>query len=394
MTYPIIQLKKDQDRRIQAGHSWIYSNEIDISVTPLKQFTAGELVLVSTNQGKKIGIAYINPQTLLCARLLTRHINEIIEIQFFQTRILNALKRRQRIFTTPYYRLVFGESDGLPGLIIDRYNDVLVGQINTAGMERFKDIITEALINILSPKHLLWRNDSSYRELEGLNLYTEIGYGEAKSHCIIEENNTLFNIPLIEGQKTGWFYDHRFSRQRISTYAQDKTILDVFSYVGGFGIQLAKHGARQVTCIDSSEKALNLIKENAKLNQLEDKIHTQHADAFKALETFKIEKNRFDIIIVDPPAFIKRKKDQAAGEQAYARLNQLAMELLAPEGILLSASCSMHLGRNELLNILRKSGLKANRFPIVLEQLHQAPDHPVHPTIEETDYLKGFILGV
>jgi 23S rRNA (cytosine1962-C5)-methyltransferase len=205
MNYTILSLKKQQERRLQAGHLWIYSNEIDTNLTPLKNFSAGELVFVTNHHGGKIGIAYINPQTLLSARVLTRHNQEEINVDFFIKRIKHALQLRETLFEKPFYRLIFGESDGLPGLVVDRFDDTLVGQINTAGMEKLTPLITEALISVIHPKHILWRNDSSYRTVEGLTEQTTVGYGAPPELCLIEENNTLFHAPIFDGQKTGWF---------------------------------------------------------------------------------------------------------------------------------------------------------------------------------------------
>lgn len=391
MSYPSIRLQKNQERRILAGHHWIYSNEIDSKFSPLKSLTPGDLVFVENYQGKPLGIAYINPNTLLCARILTRDSKEKIDTDFFMMRIQQALTWREKMFDKPFYRLIFSESDGLPGLIIDRFNDTLVGQINTAGMQKLMDHIVVALQRVINPKHILWRNDTAYREVEGL---PQEVVGEAPDICIVEENNCVFHGPIRHGQKTGWFYDHRFSRERLTHYVKNKTVLDVFSYLGAFAIPQAKAGATHVTCIDISEKATLSILENAKLNQVENKVSCITDDAFNALEKLKAENKKFDVIILDPPAFIKRKKDQEKGLIAYLQINQLAMQLLNENGILLSASCSMHLSRDELLNTIRRAGLKTQKTVRILEQLHQAPDHPIHPSIEETNYLKGFICSV
>ena len=251
-----------------------------------------------------------------------------------------------------------------------------------------------ALQQVIQPKNILWRNDSPYRIVEGLTESVSVGLGTPPELCRLEENDCLFDTSIKDGQKTGWFYDHRFARARIAHYVHHKTVLDVFSYIGAFAIQMAKAGAKSVTCIDSSQNALDLLAHNAKLNHVEHKIEWLVADAFTALTELKNQGRKFDVIIVDPPAFIKRKKDLAAGTQAYLRINELAMKLLADDGVLFSASCSMHLSRDALLDVLRRASLKTEKSLTVLEQIHQAADHPIHPAIEETNYLKGFILGV
>ncbi|MSP53213.1 MAG: class I SAM-dependent rRNA methyltransferase [Gammaproteobacteria bacterium] len=393
MTLPTLRLQKNQDRRLQAGHLWIYNNEINNTLTPLTSFTPGELVQVEASNGKPLGIAYVNPKTLLCGRLLTRDPNETIDTDFFIRRIQAALTLRQKLFAKPYYRLVYGESDGLPGLIMDQFGETLVGQINTAGMDLLVPHLLAALQEVIKPKNILWRNDSSYRVVEGLTEGVTIGLGTPPELCRLEENDCLFDADIWHGQKTGWYYDHRFARARLAHYVKDKTVLDLFSYTGAFGVQMAKAGASHVTCVDSSGTALKLLAHNAQLNKVESKITTLDSDVFTALADLKNQNKKFDVIIADPPAFIKRKKDSAAGTQAYLRVNELAASLLAENGVLLSASCSMHLSRDELLDVIRRASLKTGRSLTVLEQLHQAPDHPVDPAIEETNYLKGFILG-
>lgn len=390
MSYPPLFLRRQEERRLKAGHLWIYSNEIDTSKSPLKQFQAGELVQVYNDRQQYLGIGYINPNTLLAARLLSNQSEEINEY-FFQTRIRQALVLRDRIFAKPYYRLIYGESDGLPGLIVDRYGDILVAQITTAGMEKMLPLILAALQSDLKPTHILLRNDSQIRQLEGLTLYTKVASGnDFPTSMTVIENDVPFEIVSESGQKTGWFYDHRDNRARLRRYVKNKKILDVFSYVGGWGIQAAAFGAQSVMCVDSSAQAIQQVLINAALNQVSDKVTTICADAFEALKNLQIENQSFDVIILDPPAFIKKRKDQAAGEAAYQRLNELALNLLQPGGILISASCSLHLGADTLLDLIRRASLKTKQSVKILERGFQGPDHPVHPAIPETAYLKAF----
>lgn len=389
-----LRLQKNEERRLLSGHLWIYSNEINNQATPLKQFVRGELVQVESFQGQVIGVAYVNPNTLLCGRLLTCDVREIIDTAFFIRRIQEALNLRERFFEKPFYRLIYSEGDFLPGVIIDRFDDTLVVQINTAGMDHLKDYLIEALLVVVKPRHILFRNDSAYRVLEGLSQSVEAAYGEPPELIITKENDCSFYVPIWQGQKTGWFYDHRDSRKHLLPYIKAKKVLDVFSYLGGFGITLAAGGANHVTCIDASEKAVHLILENAKLNHVESHVDCLCEDAFKALQKLREENRKFDVIVLDPPAFIKRKKDLKSGTGAYQQINQLALELLHDNGILLSASCSMHLSRDELLETLRRAAVKTKKRIRVLEQLHQSADHPINPGIEETNYLKGFILSV
>ena len=394
MTYPLIYLKKNEDRRIRTGHLWVYSNEIDTKRSPLTDVKAGDIVNIMASNGKALGTAYIHPSLLLCARILDSNPNLPIDQAFFEKRIAAALRLRTRSFAEPYYRLVYGESDALPGLVVDRFGDSLVVQINSAGMEGFKDLIISALTHIVKPAHIVIRADSHAREIEGLPLYTETVLGDEKQLVPLTENGVQFHVPIMDGQKTGWFYDHRLNRAQLKPYVQGKRVLDLFSYIGGWGIQAACFGASEVVCIDSSAKALSQLKENALLNNVEDKIKTLEQDAFEAVSRLLSDQARFDVIIIDPPAFIKRRKDIAAGKQAYYRINELALKLLNPDGILVSASCSMHLPETDLLDTLCQLTKKSGRQARIIHQGHQGPDHPVHPAIPETAYLKSFMLFI
>lgn len=394
MTYATLQLKKDQERRLLAGHLWIYSNEVDTSRTPLSSFTPGQLVTVMSHQQKPLGVAYLNPNTLLCARLLSRQAHARIDAEFFTQQLASALALRSRLFTTPFYRWVFGESDGLPGLVIDRYDDVIVAQLNTAGLEQLKAVILDAILALVPARTVVWRNDSSIRTLEGLSSYTEIAHGESMEKLRILENDCEFNAPLLAGQKTGWFYDHRANRAIIAAFAEGKQVLDLFSYLGAFSLPLAKAGAAQVTAVDASSQAIAQLTENAVRNGVTDRVTAIVSDAFDYLNQAAAAGKRFDVIVVDPPAFIKKKKEHPQGLRAYEKINQLALSVLNPGGILLSASCSMHLSAAELLDALRRASLKARRPLRILQQLQQDRDHPQHPAIPETFYLKGYLVAV
>ncbi len=392
--FPNVFLKKHVDRRLKNGHVWIYSNEIDTQRSPLNQFKAGELVTVCLTDGKKIGVGYLNPHSLICVRLLSRQADTLIDEAWFVEKLTAAVHLRQRLFPLPYYRLVFGESDGLAGLVIDRFNDVLVVQITTAGMESLKPLLLNALKQVFKPRAIVLRNDTSVRDLEHLENYVEIADGTLPEQVEVIENNTRFQVPPIDGQKTGWFYDHRLNRARLQHYAVGKRVLDVFSYLGGWGVQAANAGAKEVWCVDSSAKALELLEHNAVLNGVAEKITTVQGDAFDALKSLKQANEKFDVIVLDPPAFIKRRKDQSAGEMAYRRINQLALQLIDKGGIFVSASCSLHLAHDQLVEILGSTGHQSRHQLQIIEQGHQAPDHPIHPAIPETAYLKAIFCHV
>ncbi|WP_299729586.1 class I SAM-dependent rRNA methyltransferase [uncultured Endozoicomonas sp.] len=384
-----LRLKNKADRRLKFGHLWIYSNEVDTKTSPLKSFELGEQVLVENVNGKALGIAYVNPNSLICARLVSRDSEQMLDKSLLVHRINIALSMRERLFDKPFYRLVYGDSDGLPGLVVDRFGDYLVAQISTAGMENLRDVVIDALNQALKPKGILFKNNGNGRKLEDLAQYVEVVSGQVPNVVMLEENGVSFQAPVVEGQKTGWFYDHRMNRDRLRPYVQDKRVLDVFSYVGGWGVQAAAFGADQVTCLDASAFALDSVHANAELNDVQDKVETIEGDAFEALKSLKSAEERFDVIIVDPPAFIKKRKDIKVGEQAYRRINELAMRLLDKDGYLIAASCSMHLQRENMVDLLRTGSRNIGRNLQILEQGHQGPDHPVHPAIPETDYIKS-----
>lgn len=389
-----LSLKRNEDRRLRAGHLWVFSNEVDTAKNPLRNYQPGEQVVLVDDRDKPLGVAYVNPHSLIFARIVSRSTQYVLNQSLLVHRLNIALALRQRCFKQPYYRLVFGESDFLPGLVVDRFDDTLVVQLTTAGMELIKEDIIAALNKTLRPTCIILRNDSSIRELEGLQPYVETAQGTTPSVIGVEENATRFEFDALGGQKTGWFYDHRLNRQRLCQYVNGLRVLDVFSYIGGWGVQAAKSGAEHVVCVDSSQSALEQLQHNAKLNHCQDAVSVIKDDAFAALKSLHAEKQRFDVIILDPPAFIKRKKDHRQGLSAYQRANQLAMQLLNKDGLLLSASCSYHLKAQELADIIAKTARHLDRSAQIIEQGHQGPDHPVHPAIPETDYLKALLLRV
>jgi 23S rRNA (cytosine1962-C5)-methyltransferase len=388
---PALRLKRNEDRRLQAGHLWVFSNEVDIQQTPLTKFDSGALARVLAHNDRALGLAYVNPQALICARLLGSW--TLPDAAWFAGRIRRALALRERFSAEPYYRLVYGESDGLPGLVIDRYGTTCVVQIATAGMERLKGPIRQALIDVMDPQVLLFKNDNAARVMEGLAVYVEHAVGQAGETARVLEDGLQFLAPLLEGQKTGWYFDQAANRRALVKYIRPAArVLDVFSYVGAWGVRAARSGAGDVLCVDSSAPALDLAARNAELNGLS--LRTRKGDAFEALEQLIVEQATFDVIVLDPPAFAKRKKDLPKALGAYRRLNQLAMQLLAPEGILVSCSCSYHLDADELQQAIGKAARGAAKQVQILENGGQAADHPVHPAISETRYLKAFFCRV
>ncbi len=389
----VVYLKKGQERRLNQGHLWIYSNEIDTQKSPIKNFQAGEQVVVTSSQGKSLGLAYINPHSLIAARLFSRDTSVLLDKSLFVHRIKIALSLRERLFDKPYYRLIFGESDLLPGVVVDRFNDILVVQITTAGVENQREALIEALDKVLKPSVIVLRNDVKMREMEELELYSEVVKGSLTDLVTIEENQTQFLVDVLKGQKTGWFYDHRMNRARVQHYAKGMRVLDLFSYVGAWGLEAATAGASEVYCVDASEQALDWLDKSAEKNGFSN-ITSIQGNVFDVLKHLREEREKFDIVIVDPPAFIKRKKDFKEGMNAYRRVNQMAMQLCNRDAILVSASCSYHMAADSLLQQVQGSARHLDRFVQMLEQGHQSPDHPVHPAMPETAYIKSFMTRV
>ncbi len=389
MTLPSLRLKANADRRLRAGHLWVYSNEVDTAATPLSGFAAGDQAILEAAGGKPLGIVGVSPNNLICARLLSRDLKHSLDKSLLVHRIQVALSLRERLFDQPCYRLIYGDSDLLPGLVVDRFHDHLVVQLASATMERNKDAVLEALVQVLKPRGVLWKNDSSARDAEGLERYVDTAFGVVPEWVELEENGVKFEAPVLQGQKTGWFYDHRMNRARLAPYVKGKRVLDLFSYIGGWGVQAAAFGASEVFCVDASAFALDGVERNAALNGVAEKMTCVEGDAFEAMKELKNAEERFDVVITDPPAFIKRKKDLKNGEAAYRRLNETAMRLLNKDGILVSASCSMHLEEDNLQNILLGSARHLDRNIQLLERGSQGPDHPVHPAIAETRYIKS-----
>ena len=389
-----LRLKRNQDRRLRAGHLWVYSNEVDTAATPLKALVPGQTVEIESAQGKWLGLGYINPNSLICARVVTRQPGVALDRSLLTHRIKVALALRERLYPTPFYRLLFGETDGVPGVVVDRYGDVLAVQITTAGMEVLRDALIDALVKVLRPVGIVLRNDTAVRELEGLERYIELAHGEVPDHVVVEEGGCRFEVSPSLGQKTGWFYDQAANRDQFVRYVAGRRVLDVCSYVGAWSVRAAASGARSVTAVDASPQALEQVSRNAGMNGVAECVKTLKGDAFQALRELRAQRERFDVVVLDPPAFIKRKKDMKEGVLAYRRLNEAALAVLERDGLLVTASCSFHMHRDELLRTVQQAARHSDRSLQLLQQGQQSPDHPIHPAIPETAYLKAFFLRV
>lgn len=388
-----LRLKPDADRRLRLGHLWVYANEFDGKLGALG-LTPGECVELVSAKSQSLGVAYVNPNVLIAGRLLSTPADGFDADAWLRRRIGSALSLRARLGVVEYGRLIYGESDGLPGLVVDRYGPVLSVQLGTAGMDMLKAQISAVLQTIPGVTALVWRNDAAGRELEGLERESFVAWGEVTEPVWIEENGARFGIAPLSGQKTGWFYDQRDNRAALMPFVGGARVLDLFSFGGGWGVCAAVHGAASALCVDSSASALASVERNAQASGVSAKLTILKDDAFDACKSLRDQSRRFDVVVVDPPAFIKRKKDAEQGALAYRRINEAALRLVADGGLIVSCSCSHHFSAEGLLDALNRSGRSLGMHLRVIRRLAQSADHPIHPAMPETEYLKGFIAEV
>lgn len=382
-------LKKKADQRLIRGHEWVFSNEL-LNPPKVPEEEYGCLVQLQNHQGNYLATGYYNHKSLIAARVISRKPLTVDGAHWLDEKMASALARREAVFNEPYYRLIFGESDGLPGLVVDRFGDVLVAQVTTAGMERLRGEIESALHRVVQPSGIVWRADDHFRELEGLPLQPPEVTGQVPDTITVKEGGLTFSMHPLGGQKTGWFYDQRDNRLRLHKYARGKTVLDVFSYAGAWALHALSAGAEAAVCIDRSREALAAAEMNAQLQQVQ--LETVCGDAFKTMREMNKASRKFDIVILDPPPLIKRRKDFEAGLQAYFQLNRLASQLVSRGGLLVTCSCSHHLDEAQLVDIVRHTGLQFGRAMAIAEKGGQSIDHPIHPAMAETQYIKSMFV--
>lgn len=415
--YPSIELDPKQHKRFVSGHPWVYANEL-IQSYLTRSLEPGSIVILQLHK-KPLALGYYNRHSLIAFRELTRNIHAVemqtdetladkskqgkiqdeqpfqkIDATFFIERFQKALKLRQYYYSKPFYRLIHAEVDGLPGLIIDRFEDIFIVQINTYGMELLKPFIIEALNTEFEPRTIYFKNDSSARKLEGLPEKNSELIGEEIKTMEVIENSLTYLIDFSHFQKTGWFYDHRENRKKIRKLAKDKSVIDYFCYSGGFALQAAYGEAAQVIAVDASSQALENAKRSAEHLRLSAPIEFVCDQAFTDMDDRIARNESFDIVILDPPAFVKVKKDFNVGLKGYEKLINKGLQLLNPDGFLLIASCSYHVKLEDLKLCLNRALFKNNRRGKIVETLHAGPDHPAHPNVPESEYLKGFIVNV
>ena len=385
-----LRLNPKQGRRLRAGAPWVFSNELAMQPS-YRQMPSGSLVRIEGDDGTRFGTFMFNPHSLIAARLLDRDPDATIDTEWLRTRLASAIALRERVCDSPYHRLVHAEADFLPGLIIDRYADVAVLQANTAGIDRLTSLIIEAVTSLLPLRAIVARNDSAARRQEGLDETVALLHGADATAEVIEAG-VRFPIDPLAGQKTGWFFDQRLNRDRVASLADGARVLDVFCHTGAFGLRCAAAGARDVILLDSSAPALTQATDAATLNQLADRVHTTRGDAFDTMTALAAEGQRFDIVICDPPAFARSRKDAEAGLRAYGRMARLAAPLVAPGGLLFVASCSHHAALDAWSAQIAFGLHRAHRDARILFTAGAGPDHPVHPHLPETAYLKTQLI--
>lgn len=386
-----IFLRKKIGPRIAEGHPWIYNNEIgDEDGT----YESGDIVDVFTSTGSFIGKGYINPVSQIKIRLLSRVQEDLIDYDFFYNRILSAWHYRLKLGYSNNCRVVFGESDELPGLVIDKINDFIIIQTLTLGMDARKEDILAIIKDIFAPKGIYERNDVYVRELEGLPLIKGVVFGEIEAEIMLEENGLKFFVDIIEGQKTGYFLDHYENRVSIERVVKDAHVLDAFSYTGTFSIYAAKFGARSVLGLDLSEKAIDIARRNAVLNGFESTCKFEQLNAFDVLKSWSREGRKFDTIILDPPPFTKNRSNIQKALTGYKEINLRAMKLIENGGFIITTCCTNLISTEAFIGIIQEAAKDAKKKVKQISLQSQSADHPILWTVPEMHYLKFLIISV
>jgi len=392
LSRPVIRLRKGEGRRVRAGAPWAFSNEIVLD-DATKKLEPGRPVELAAPDGTPMGSGYFNPRSLIAIRLLGSPQAEFGP-DFFAARLIRALSLREALFAEPFYRLAHAEGDQLPGVVIDRFGDTLVVQITTAGMEHLTEPLLSALDKVVAPECVILRNDAQARALEGLEPYVRVVKGEPPARLIVRENGAVYFADPQAGQKSGWYYDQRDNRLFMAQLAEGKRVLDAYCYTGGFAVLTAARGAAHVTGLDSSSAALDLARAAAEENAIASLCSFSKAEMFEALERLAQDRRQFDIVIADPPPFAPSRKDVESGARAYRKLARLAAALVAPEGYLLLASCSHNISPERFGDECAAGLVRASRTARLIRQAGASPDHPVHPLLPETAYLKALVYAV
>ena len=378
-------------RRLRRGHPWAFSNEVRMDAD-IRALEPGGVVRVIEAGGEALGCATFNPHSLIALRLLSRDADAAIDAGFFSDRLAAARALRERLFDGPYYRLIHAEADGLPGLAIDRFGDVLACQVNSAGMERLAPALLAALDETFRPRAVVLRGDSAVRDLEGLERRVEVAAGTLDEPVEAVEHGVRFLADPVDGQKTGWYYDQRDNRAFIAGLAKGARLLDVYSYSGGFGVAAAVAGAEDVVCVDRSAAALALGEQAAARNGVGARCRFEQAEAFADMARRAAAGERFGVVVADPPSFAKSRKALKPGLRGYRKMTRLAASLVAPGGFLFAASCAHNVDAPAFAEAVSRGLVDAGREGRILRAAGAAPDHPRHPALPESDYLNSLTL--
>lgn len=388
MKLPVITVLAGRDKRVRSGYPWVFSNEIQMDQNA-RAIAPGSVVKLQVEGGPVLGTAIFNPHTLIAARRLDAAVVAIDEAWFVQ-KLSAAQAVRERFYKEPYYRLVHAEADGLPGLIVDRYGDVLTVQANTAGMDKLLEALVPALQKVANAKCIVLNRSGPAIALEGLAEESRALAGSLPAEVSIKENGVVYKVDPVNGQKTGWFYDQRENRAYVAALAKGQSVFDGYCYAGGFGLLAAAQGASSVTFVDASQAALDLARKSAEANSVADKCSFKKADVMDALTGGE----KYGVVIVDPPAFIKNKKDMVAGLKGYRKLARLAAAATGPGGILAICTCSHHADLAEWSAEVARGIYDAGRSARLLRTSGAGPDHPVHPLLPESAYLKCQVFAL
>jgi 23S rRNA (cytosine1962-C5)-methyltransferase len=386
----IIRLKKHEDRRITSGHPWVFSNEIASIDGERETGCSAELYDAS---GSFLASGYYNPHSLIAFRVLSRQRADIDSVGFYEQRLKAALDHRRLIYPgVTTFRAVYGESDFLPGLVVDKYGEYLSIQLLSAGMERRRELLLEAMQRVFEPRGIIARNDVSVRTLEGLDEQIEVLAGDIPEDMEVEENGLRFRVDLRRGQKTGGFLDQKENHLLLKGISRGKTVLDCFCYAGSWAVHAGYFGASSVLGLDISARAVCQAAGNAELNGMGERVLFEECDAFDRLRSLYHEGRRYGVVVMDPPAFVKSRKNITEATKGYLTVNRRAMDLLEPGGYLITCSCSFHMSREAFRDMLVSAARQARREMRLIATCAQSPDHPVLLSFPESEYLKCFVL--
>ncbi len=392
-TLPEIRLQPQRHQRLRMGHPWAYSNEIQMD-NSAKALARGTLVRVMTSHGENLGTAFFNPHTLISVRMLERNPRLVVDAAWCAAKLRTALALRERLYPGGFYRLIHAEADGFPGLVIDRFGDTLVVQRNAAGIDLLWPALRQAIEAVLAPAAIVLRDESHARSLEGLDTASETVHGAVAGPIRLVENGATFFADVAGGQKTGWFYDQRDNRAAVAKVSAGARVLDLYCYGGGFGVQAALGGAMQVVFADRAQAALDLAAQAAEANGVDAKCRFDKGEIFDYAANLDAAGERFDVVVCDPPAFAKSRKDVPMALKGYRKVARLAAALVAPNGFLLAASCSHNVETANFLEETARGIAETGRQARVLRVAGAAADHPLHPFLPESAYLKALLIAL